>query len=670
MKTLIMLVIGILVIVIILTTPALAQTQSDADKTLSPYFYIENGDPSIDQLPLKDTQVHVAISGFIANVTVTQIYKNDGSRPINAQYIFPASTQTAVHGMKMIIGNDVITAKIKEKETAKKIYDKAKKQGKNASLLEQKRPNVFSMRVANLMPGQKIVIELKYTELLVPVDGTYGFVYPTVVGPRFTNQLEDYAPIADKWVKSPYLHQGKKSKTRFGITTTISSGIPLQGVASSSHKINIYWKTKNSVQVNLKKSEKNAGNRDYILNYRLQGKQIEAGLMLYEGNDENFFLLMAEPPERVTEIDIPAREYIFVVDVSGSMNGFPLDISKDLLRDLIGNLRETDTFNVILFAGASSLMSPTSVPATQKNIDRAIDEIDNQDGGGGTMLLPAMKMALGLEHNKNASRSILVITDGYISAEKDVFEFIEKNLDQTNIFSFGIGSSVNRYLIEGMARAGHGEPFIVTEEYMAKQTAQRFRKYVQSPVLTNIKVEIEGFNAYDVEPLSVPDLFANRPLIVYGKYKGGRKGRIKVSGISGTGEYVKIIDLKQIKPLKSNDALRYLWARKRIERLSDHGFGYINDDQQRKVIGLGIKYNLLTKYTSFVAVRDTVVNKKGNAKNIKQPLPLPHGVSNYAVGNPSGLSSASEPEMIILFLVMALVMLVMGRKKYVHGHVQ
>jgi Ca-activated chloride channel family protein len=399
----------------VISAPAAAQyAETTDDRTLSPYFFIENGDPSVDRFPLKQTDVEVNISGVIADVLIKQTYSNDGMRPISARYIFPASTRAAVHGMKMIIGEQVITAKIKERQAAQKQFNKAKKEGKSASLLKQQRPNVFSMNVANVMPGDTIDIELSYTELLVPTDGIYEFVYPTVVGPRYSSQKETNAPETDQWIKTPYLPEGSEPDTKFNITTKLSTGMPLQDIAIPSHETDVFWGGDSLATVALKDAEAFSGNRDYILNFRLAGEEIQSGLMLFEDRDENFFLLMVQPPERVQLEDIPPREFIFVVDVSGSMHGFPLNTSKKLLKDLIGNLRETDKFNVVLFAGGSHLMAPLSVPATDENIAKAIQVIDQQRGGGGTELLAAVRRGFSVPRDEAYSRTMLIVTDGYL----------------------------------------------------------------------------------------------------------------------------------------------------------------------------------------------------------------------------------------------------------------
>jgi Ca-activated chloride channel family protein len=371
---------------------------------------------------------------------------------------------------------------------------------------------------------------------------------------------------------------------------------------------------------------------------------------------------MAQPPQRVTEAEIPAREYIFVVDVSGSMNGFPLNTAKHLLRELIGQLRPSDLFNVVLFSGDANALSIKSVRADQQNISRAIQLIEGQRGGGGTELLGALTQAMSLSRVPNVSRSIVLVTDGYISAEKCVFNYIRENLNVCNVFSFGIGSSVNRYLIEGVAKAGMGEPFIVTTEAEAPAVAAKFREYIQSPLLTEIQVNSTGFDIYDVKPGRLPDLFARRPVILFGKWRGPISGTLELRGRAGQGDYLTRMDVSGVQPDEANRALRYLWARSHIAELSDYGFGDLDADRIRDITSIGLKYNLLTQYTSFIAVRETVSNTQGPAQDVDQPLPLPLGVSDLAVG--------SEPELLWLVaasMMIALIMFLRWRRRLVSG---
>ncbi len=630
---------------LLLTISAAAQDEQKedtAERTLSPYFFVK-GDPSVDRLPLKDTNVSVAVVGVIADVTVKQTYRNEGSRPINATYVFPASVRAAVYSMRMRIGDEIISAKIKEREQAKKDFEKAKQEGKSASLLEEHRPNVFSMSLANVMPGEEIEIELKYTELLVPTDGEYEFVYPTVVGPRYPSaNAKD-----DKFVNTPYQRKGEQPASSLHLGLHIAAGMPISQLMCVSHQISPEWEGHNAARMTLDEANAFQGNRDFILRYRLTGNKMQSGLLLYQGQDENFFLYMAQPPDRVAEAAIPPREYIFVVDVSGSMEGFPINTAKRLLKELIENLRPTDYFNVLLFSGDSTLLSPRSLRATPENFDLAANLMAKQRGSGGTELLAALQQAMNTPHERGVARSVVVITDGYVSGEGDVFDYIRENLGKSNVFSFGIGTSVNRFLIDGMAKAGGGEPFVITDESEAKETADRFREYIQSPLLTNVEVVADGFSVYDVEPGHLPDLLAKRPIIVFGKWRGPATGHITITGHNGEGDYSDSFDVASVQPDEGNSALRYLWARSRIAELSDYGAENIPDDRVKTITDLGLKYNLLTRYTSFIAIREKIVNPNGDAKDVNQPLPLPVGVSELAVG--------SEPELIWLMICIAMV---------------
>src|SRR4029079_10867071 len=326
-------------------------------------------------------------TGVIADVTVRQVYENRGTRPIHARYVFPASTRAAVYGMTMTVGDVRTVARIRERKQAAREFEAAKKEGKSASLLEQSRPNVFTMKIANVLPGDTISVELKYTELLVPTDGVYEFVYPTVVGPRYSEKPESQASAGDEFVKAPYTREGEAPRSEFHLSGVVSTGVPLQDLASPSHKVEVRWTSAGRSEIALDESDRLAGNRDFILRYRLAGDEITSGLLLYQSRNENFFLLMAEPPRVVEPGEVPPREYIFVLDVSGSMNGFPLNTAKGLMSDLIHGLRPTDHFNVVVFESGSEAWSRTSLPATTRNLESAVAFIGPKQGGGGTELL-------------------------------------------------------------------------------------------------------------------------------------------------------------------------------------------------------------------------------------------------------------------------------------------
>ncbi|RYF65870.1 MAG: VWA domain-containing protein, partial [Comamonadaceae bacterium] len=426
-------------------------------------------------------------------------------------YVFPGSTKAAVSGLNVRLGDRLITAQIREKQQAQIEYDAAKKEGKTAALLEQHLPNVFQMNVANILPNDEVKVELRYTELLVPNAGNYQFVFPTVVGPRYNSPQS--AGAQARWVAQPVLRAAVAPNTTFKLKVAIDTPLGIKEVRSATHAIDVKKADHDQhADIALAAASEPADNRDFVLDYRLAGDRIESGLMLYKGQDENFFLAMIEPPKSVAATTISPRDYIFVVDISGSMHGFPLDTAKVMLERLIGGLRPSDTFNVLLFSGSSKMLSPKSVPATRANIEQALATIAQYQGGGSTELIPALRRVYAEPKPEGVSRSVVVVTDGYVTVEREAFELVRKNLSKANVFAFGIGSSVNRHLMEGLARAGMGEPFIITDPIQAPEQAARFRRMVESPVLTNVRATFGGLDVYDVEPTALPDVLGERPV--------------------------------------------------------------------------------------------------------------------------------------------------------------
>lgn len=713
--------------------------EEDEEEILAPYFIVQGtgeDDFSVEHFPLKSTDVTTNINGMIAETYVTQVYVNEGDTPINANYVFPTSSTVSVHGMTMVIGNERITAQIKEKEEAKVEYEEAKSEGKSASLMEQKRPNVFTMDVANIMPGDTVSIELHYTELITPKENTYEYAFPTVVGPRYAppsesagdsgegsgqdgdegsdeeessqdggegsgqdsggesdkDSAESIGEITvvaeeggsvsggngnengtgngggsdDDWVASPYLPGGATPPGEYNITVNLSTGVPIAQVTSKSHAIRIRKSDDSTAQITLADPDDYAGNRDFILKYKLAGEEIQSGLVLSGGQAgsgssqaENFFMLTIQPPERFETEDIPPREYIFVLDVSGSMYGYPLDTAKELIRDLVTDLNETDTFNLILFANESTILSPDSLPATAQNVKTAVKLIEEQEGGGGTSLLPALEDALAVPKEDDMARSIVIITDGYISNDDEVISCITDNMDSASFFSFGIGSSVNDYLIKQIAGCGLGESFVVTDSEDAAESAANFRTYIEAPLLTDISVTYRGFDVYDVEP-SVPSiLYASQPIVLFGKWRGKPGGTITITGKTGEKEYTQEIPVSNVTVDMESEAIRYLWARTHLDRIA--GYGSIRNDESVKdeITQLGLEYNMVTPYTSFIAVSEIIRNTEGDGTDVDQPLPLPQRVSGLAVGG--GYRSYSEPGMILLILPIAAVVLIKRR---------
>lgn len=622
-------------LLLILCFPWVLSAQGEAaTASESPYFQILNEDAAPAHFPLKSTNARVHIAGIIADVVITQEYENKGDAPIEAVYVFPASTRAAVYAMQMQIGERVIRAEIREREAARAAYQQAKEEGRSASLLEQHKPNVFQMNVANILPGDVIRVELRYTEYLLPEAGTYTFLFPTVVGPRFSDGSTQ-EPGGNAWLENPYTSEGVAPLYDFDIEVDIEAPMPIRDLRCTSHKIETDWKENKRVSVALAAGESKGGNRDFILEYRLRGKELQSGVLFSSTGKEQFFMAMIQPPERVEAAHIPPREYVFIVDVSGSMNGFPLDVSKALITKLLDGLRPQDRFNILFFASSNASFAPASVPATFENRGEALKMLNTYSGGGGTQLLPALETALKMPATADVARSFVIITDGYVHVESQAFDLIRKNLGTANFFTFGIGSSVNHFLLEGMARVGKGETFLVTGSGEAKEKADRFRKYVEAPVLSRVEIAFEGLDAYDVEPADLHDVFSDRPVMVVGKYRGEARGSIILKGHSGAGKYKQELKIDQLRKGESdNAALKYLWARERIRWMDDYALaGFALPGHKEQILGLALEYNLLTRFTSFIAIDSEVRNAGGQQQTVVQPLPLPQGVSDAATAN-------------------------------------
>lgn len=683
--------------------PVHAGEEEDEEKLLAPYFVIqsEGADVSTDYFPLKSTEVTTNINGVIAETYVVQTYVNEGDKPINAQYVFPTSSTATVHGMTMEIGSHRVTATIKEKEEAKEEYEEAKEEGKSASLLEQRRPNVFTMDVANVMPGDTARIELHYTELVATREGVCEFVFPTVVGPRYVTLEDADSPVADAavpdremstegsqdgaadgpvaeedrpdttvtnddsadgWAASPYLPEGVLPDSEYHITVNLSTGVPIADVSCKSHEIKVEQENGSQARITLADPEDYAGNRDFILKYRLTGESVESGLVLTETDSEKYFFLTVQPPERYTPDDIPPREYIFVLDVSGSMYGYPLDTAKDLIRSLATGLRDMDRFNLVLFSDDTYLLSTKSLAANSRNVQAAIDLIDEQEGGGGTSMLPALQTAVSVPMKEDIARSVVIITDGYISNEDEIYDLINEKMDTASFFSFGIGCSVNDYLIKGIAQCGMGESFLVTDSEDAAQSAERFASYIEAPLMTGITVDYEGFDVYDVATSTPSILYAKKPLILFGKWRGEPIGTITVKGKAGGEDYVQEISVADSTVDTQDESIRYLWARTKLDQLA--GYGSIRNDDSVKdaITKLGLDYNMTTPYTSFVAVVEEIRNPEGEAEDVNQANPLPLQVSNLAVGG--GYTAYSEPGGILLGAILTAVSFYGARRQF------
>ncbi len=609
--------------------------------------------------PLKHTDVDVAISGFIARVTLTQQFKNPYDEPIEAVYTFPMSDRAAVDSMTMVIGDRVIKGVIKRREEARRIYEAAKQAGQTASLLDQERPNIFTQSVANIMPGAGIDITISYVEYLKYEDGEYEYSFPMVVGPRYipgqptpppddaiqpdvvtglrpgpvsTDQVPDASRITP-----PVTPKGTRAGHDIAVRVHLDAGVAIQDVRSELHEVVVERPSDNEAAVTLKAKDE-IPNRDFVLRYAVAGAEIDDAVLVHAGEHGGFFTLILQPPERVAPEEITPKEMIFVIDRSGSMSGFPIEKAKKTMRLCIEQMNPNDTFNLVSFSSGLGYCFEKPMLNTPENRKRALEYLDDLHGSGGTEMMKAIHAALENQNDPERLRVVCFMTDGYIGNDMAILDAIQKNAGTARVFAFGIGNSVNRFLIEGMARAGRGASEVVTLAADGDDAVERFHERVHSPILTDITVDFGALAIEDVypDPGAIPDLFAARPLMLKGRYTMSGEGVITVRGQTAAGPFERAITVTLPESEPEHDVLAPLWARARIAWLMDQDWrgiqrGQPAEDIKEAITQLGLTYSLVTQFTSFVAVEEKVVNEGGQSKTVQVPVEMPDGVSYTGV---------------------------------------
>jgi len=597
--------------------------------------------------PLKHTAIKAQVSGFLARATVTQEFENPYSEKIEAVYTFPLPQNAAVDDMTMTVGDRTVRGKILQREEAEAVYEAAKTRGQTASLLNQERPNIFTQSVANILPGEQIKITISYVETLKYEDGAYEFVFPMVVGPRYVpgNPVDakgngfapdtEVVPDGSKITPRP-VPEGMRVGHDVSLDLELDAGVPIDFLNSKSHDVVIERQDDHRARVTLKDLA-TIPNKDFTLRYDVAGKKIQDALLTHKGDKGGFFTLIVQPPERVTAEDVTPKELVFVLDTSGSMNGFPIEKAKETMKLALDNLYQYDTFNLITFAGDEHVLFPEPVPATKENLRKALAFLESRQGSGGTEMMKAIKASLDPSDAQKHVRIVCFMTDGYVGNEMEIIGEIQKH-PNARVFAFGIGSSVNRYLLDNMAKYGRGEVEYVSLNDDGSAAARRFHERVRNPLLTDISIDWNGLQVSDVYPKAIPDLFSAKPVIVSGRYSGNGRGTIRLRGKMAGRDFVREIPV-DFSSTESHDVLATLWARTRVDDLMSQDFngaqrGNIKPEVKQSIIQLGLDYRLMTQYTSFVAVEEMIVTDGGQPRRVDVPIEVPEGVNrNTAYGD-------------------------------------
>jgi len=600
--------------------------------------------------PLKHTDVKAEISGFISRVVVTQEFENPFKEKIEAVYTFPLPQNAAVDDMTMIVGERTIKGKILPRDEAQAVYDAAKSSGQVASLLDQERPNIFTQSVANILPGEQVKITISYVETLKYEDGAYEFVFPMVVGPRYvpgvstgekggngfssdTDRVPDASRITPKAAPA-----GMRSGHDISLEVSLDAGLILDSVDSKTHPIDIQRPDLHSARLRLKDSE-TIPNKDFILRYDVAGKAIQDALLTHRSEKGGFFTMILQPPERVTAQDVTPKELVFVLDTSGSMGGFPIEKAKETMKLALDNLYPSDTFNLITFAGDTEILFPQPVAATAENLSKAQAFLESRSGSGGTEMMTAIKAALAPSDDQSHVRIVCFMTDGEVGNDMEIISEVQKH-PNARVFAFGIGSSVNRFLLDKIAETGRGEVEYVGLNDDGSAAARRFQERVRNPLLTDISIDWNGLPVSDVYPQRIPDLFGAKPVILTGRFAKAGRATIRLKGKMAGSDFVREIPVELPETMASHDVLAPLWARARVDNLMSQDYagaqvGKMQGNLKKTITQLGIEYRLMTQFTSFVAVEEMIVTDSGKPRRIDVPVEVPEGVNRVDQENDS-----------------------------------
>ncbi len=594
--------------------------------------------------PLKHTDVKAQISGFLSRVTVTQEFENPFKEKIEAVYTFPLPQNAAVDDMTMLVGDRTVRGKILRREEAQAVYEAAKNNGQTASLLEQERPNIFTQSVANILPGEQIKITISYVETLKYEDGSYEFVFPMVVGPRYVPgnptgaQGNGFSPDTDRVPDASRVTPkpppaGMRAGHDISIDVLLDAGVPIDVINAKTHDVLLERPDIRRAHVSLKDQE-TIPNKDFILRYDVAGKKINDALLTHSTGHSGFFTLILQPPERVTVEDVTPKELVFVLDTSGSMSGFPIEKAKETMKLALDNLYPYDTFNLITFAGDEHILFPEPVPATKENLAKAQRFLETREGSGGTEMMKAIRASMDPSDKQDHLRIVCFMTDGYVGNDMEIIGEVQKH-PNARVFSFGIGGSVNRFLLDNMAKYGRGEVEYVGLNDDGSAAAKRFHERVRNPLLTDLSVDWNGMPVSDVYPQTIPDLFSAKPVILTGRYAGNGKGVIRLRGKMSGRDFVREIPV-DFSSTDQHDVLATLWARTRVDDLMGQDMngaqqGTMKDELKQAITQLGLDYRIMTQFTSFVAVEEMIVTDGGQPRRIDVPVEVPEGVNRDAV---------------------------------------
>jgi Ca-activated chloride channel family protein len=589
----------------------------------------KDSDGKKHDLPLHSASYDSFVIGTVADTVVKQRYYNPFEHTIEAVYVFPLPHDGAVFDYSITVQGRRLRGEMKRRLEARAAYEAAKKDGRTAAMLEQERPNIFTQSVANIPPGETVEVELRVVQPLQRSNGRYTLALPTVVGPRHVS-----ARVADgsRITPMPRL-DGPPPCANVSIQVALESGSEVDDVRSKHHDIEL--RHEGSVAHVALTAGATVANRDFELSWSEASARERATLVVQPEPDVGggYFTLTLEPPAVVARAR--PRELVFVIDASGSMSGQPIATAKATVRKVLERLAPNDVFQVVQFSHHASSLGAAFLPNTKDAVARGLRFVDAIRGEGGTEMLAGVRAALDMPRDPRRLRMVLFLTDGYIGNEAEIFREVRARLGDARLFSLGVGSAVNRHLLDGLARMGRGRVEYMTLGERPDAIVDRFYDRIDRPALTDVAIDWGGLRVEDVEPQQLPDLFAGAPVVVFGKYRGEPRGAIALRAQRDQATEHIAVDVDFARPGASSAALSTMWARSRIARLDDqlieHPDGERADALREQQIALALAHHVMTEHTAFVAIDDARRASPG-AQTVHVPVEIPSGLSAQMFG--------------------------------------
>ena len=654
------------------------QTGSELDRIQHPenvkhgtLLFRNAGDFSM--APTVKTIVDFSVTGMIVRATVKQYFRNPDATWKEGIYVFPLPEDAAVDHLRMHIGQRIIEGQIRERQQARKEYEVARSEGKRASLVEQERPNIFTTSVANIGPHEEIIVEIEYQHLVRFDSGTFYLRFPMVVAPRYIpgNKIikgfsgsgwamnTDLVPDAER-ITPPVLHPDQGNINPVEININLDAGIPLQQITSSYHNINIHQFSKTGYSIKLEQHEIPA-DRDFELSWQAEPEDTPRAAFFTERTQgENYGLIMLLPPGNPSSRQLN-REVIFVIDTSGSMAGTSIRQAKAALLLAINKLDSGDRFNIIQFNSYTDQLFRYPQPVTGQSLHQAEHYVDRLKAKGGTEMKPALQAALNTTTESHSVRQVIFLTDGSIGNETELFQVIRQQLGNSRLFTIGIGSAPNSYFMSRAASFGRGTFTWIGKQTEVQEKMQTLFSKLEHPVLTALAIDWGNTEGLEVWPQKYPDLYLGEPLLITVR-TSVFPDAIKISGVIAGMDWHTTM---QLQGGSDNTGISILWARRKIAALMDQaGNGKEQDAIKQLIIDTAMKYHLVSKFTSLVAIDVTPARvKDAILKSQNIPVNLPAGwVYEKVFGQlPTTATPAALHLVIGLILLLAAIILLFTR---------